>query len=81
MVTKKLNHKKVKKLKHTKKEMADYLEPNYHSIKMSDARLLFQLKTKMVPVKVNDASSFRENLNCILCGNEGRIKKDTQNIS
>ena len=61
--------------------MADYLEPNYHSIKISEAQLLFQLKTKMVPVKVNDSSSFRENLNCILCGNEGRIKKDTQNIS
>ena len=32
----------------------------------------------MVPVKANYSSSFRENLNCILCGNEGRIKKDTQ---
>ena len=58
--------------------MAEYLEPTYHNIKNSDAQLLFQLKTKMVPVKANYSSSFRENLNCILCGNEGRIKKDTQ---
>ena len=66
LVTKKLNHKKVKKLNHTKIKMADYLEPNYQNIKISDAQLLFQLKTKMVPVKANYSSSLRENLNCIL---------------
>ena len=32
----------------------------------------------MVIVKENYSSSFRENMNCILCGKEERIKKDTQ---
>ena len=29
-------------------------------------------------VEGNYSSSFRENMNCILCGKEERIKKDTQ---
>ena len=32
----------------------------------------------MVPVKANYSSSFKENLNCTLCDDEGRIKKDIQ---
>ena len=58
--------------------MAEYLEPNYHNIKLTDAQLLFQLKTKMVNVKANYSSSFRENMNCILCEKEGIVKRDTQ---
>ena len=32
LVSKKLEHKKERKLNHTKIEMAEYLEPNYHNI-------------------------------------------------
>ena len=58
--------------------MAEYLELNYHNIKLTDAQLLFPLKTKMVNVKANNASSFRENMNCIFCEKEGIVKRGTQ---
>ena len=58
--------------------MAEYLEPNYHNIKIPDAQLLSQFKKKRIPVKSNYSSRVRENINCLLCYNEGRTKKDTQ---
>ena len=48
--------------------MAEYLQQNYNNIKIPDAQLLFQFKTKMVPVKAKYSSSFRGKLNCILWG-------------
>ena len=74
LIDKKLTHKKVKNIL----KKAEYLEPNYHNIKLTDAQLLFQLKTKIVNVKAHYSSSFRENLNCILCEKEGIVKRDTQ---
>ena len=61
--------------------MADYLETNYQHIKLADAQFLFQLKTKMVSVKGNYSNSFKENMNCVLCEKEGRIKKTHKSMS
>ena len=58
--------------------MAEYLEPNNLKIKLTDSKLFFQLKTKMVNVKTNYSSSHKENLNCSLCAKEGKIRRDTQ---
>ena len=48
LTEKKIKHKRVKKLNHSSLKMAEYLEPNNHNIKLSDSKLLFQLKSKMV---------------------------------
>ena len=74
----KLKHKKIKKLNHESLEMSENPEPNSQRKKLNDAQLLFQLRTKMVQVKANYSSKYREDLNCILCEKEGRFKKDTQ---
>ena len=58
--------------------MAQYLEPINLRMKLSDAQLLFQLGTKMVQLKANYSSKYREDLNCIICEKEGRFQKDTQ---
>ena len=78
LTEKKIKHKKVKKLNHSRLEMAGYLEPNNHNIKLSESRLLFKLKTKMLNVKANFSSSHKENMNCTLCETEGVNIKDTQ---
>ena len=75
---KKNKHKKVKKLRHDKIQMAEYLEPNNHKIKINEAQLLFKLKSKMTNVKTNYSGSFKDNLNCDLCQNEGKKRRDTQ---
>ena len=58
--------------------MAEYLEPNNPNIKLTDSKLLFQLKTKMVNVKANYSSLHSYNLDCDLCDKEGKRRKDTQ---
>ena len=58
--------------------MAEYLEPNNLNVKLTDSKLLFQLKTKMVNVKANYSSSHKANLDCNLCDEEGKKRKDTQ---
>ena len=68
LTEKKLTHKKVKKLEHFSLKMAEYLEPNNLKIKLTDSKLLFQLKTKMVNVKTNYSSSHKDN--CTLCAKE-----------
>ena len=78
LTEKKIKHKKVKKLNHSCLKMAEYLEPNNHNIKLTDSKLLFQLKSKMVNVKSNYSSSYKHNINCPLCEKEGKIGKDTQ---
>ena len=78
LTEKKLRHKKVKKLNHSGLKMAEYLEPNNYNIKLTDSKLLFQLKSKMVNVKVNYSSNHKENMNCPLCEKDGKIRNDTQ---
>ena len=78
LTEKKLRHKKVKKLNHFGLKMAEYLEPNNYNIKLTDSKLLFQLKSKMVNVKVNYSSNHKENMNCPLCEKDGKIRNDTQ---
>ena len=58
--------------------MSEYLEPNNFMIKQNEAKTLFQLKSKMVQVKANYWSAFKDNLNCTLCSNEGKTRKETQ---
>ena len=58
--------------------MAEYLEPNNLRMKLIDAQLLFQLRTKLDQVKANHSSNYKEDLNSILCEKEQRFKKDTQ---
>ena len=78
LTSKKLKHKKVKKLRHNSLKMADYLEPNNINIKQSEAQTLFKLKSKMVDVKANYPTAFRNNINCTLCEKEGNTRKDSQ---
>ena len=53
LTEKKLRHNKVKKLNHFGLKMAEYLKQSNYDIKLTDSKLLFQLKSKMVNVKVN----------------------------
>ena len=76
---KKLNITKLeKKLLHIVLKMAEYLEPNNLNIKLRDSMLQFRLKTKMVNVKANYKSIHCHNLDCDICDEEGKKRKDTQ---
>ena len=77
-IRKKGEHKKDRKLSHKSLSMSEYLEPNNFMIKQNEAKTLFQLKSKMVQVKANYSSAFKGNLNCTLCSNEGKTRKETQ---
>ena len=75
---KKLKHKEVRKLIHNKIQMSEYLEPNKHEIKIKEAQQLIKLRSKMTNVKTNYSGSYKNNLNCDLCKNEGTERRDTQ---
>ena len=63
----KQTHSKVRNLKHTRLEMQDYLMPNeVNNMKKEDAQIIFQIKSKVMNLKMNMKGKF-EKFECSIC--------------
>ena len=67
----KSGHSKVLHISHLEMEMQDYLKPN--QITIHEAKAIFQLRCRMLDVRVNFSGSYTD-LNCPLC----KKKEDSQ---
>ena len=67
----KSGHSKVLHISHLEMEMQDYLKPN--RITIQEAKAIFQLRCRMLDVRVNFSGSYTD-LNCPLC----KKKEDSQ---
>ena len=65
----KSSHSKVKKLKHYKLEMQNYLKPNQLKISKDEAITIFKMRSRMTEVKKNYRGKY-DNIECDLCNEE-----------
>ena len=70
----KQTHSKVRNLKHIRLEMQDYLMPNEaNNMKKEDAQIIFQIRSKVMNLKMNMKGKF-EKFECSICF----IEEETQ---
>ena len=64
------NKKKGKEIEYVELKMQNYLQPNTTDITNKEAKLLFQIRSRMLNIKMNMKSKYKDNLKCEICEKE-----------